>query len=293
MSDSFLDRVGELPHLGLGVSAEYGAGAAPRALDPSALREAYPAYAQFLEIGVEVRVGIDRDARSWCERRLPCTYHFLDVNLEDPGDLDDRWLADLRALVEALEPAWLCGDAGLWHFGRREHGHTLLLPPILSDDGASVQAEGISLMRTATGHEVLPENPPGCAFVGDLHILDYFARCCERADTGMLLDCAHLALYQRMMGHHPLAGLDGFPLDRVVEMHVAGSRRREHLGYPYFEDDHGTDVLDETWQIFEHVATGARHLRAVVFECERNPIAECLAGFERIARTLREYSGWP
>jgi hypothetical protein len=57
---------------------------------------------------------------------------------------------------------------------------------------------------------VLPETPPGTAFVGDLHLLDFFARVAEAADTGLLLDVAHVAMYQHVTGRSPLDGLDGF-----------------------------------------------------------------------------------
>ena len=57
----------------------------------------------------------------------------------------------LRALAGAMRPAWLCGDAGMWHLGRRERGHMLLLPPILTRDAADAMADGIVRLREATG----------------------------------------------------------------------------------------------------------------------------------------------
>ncbi|PJB72032.1 MAG: hypothetical protein CO096_08600, partial [Armatimonadetes bacterium CG_4_9_14_3_um_filter_66_14] len=194
---SFLTRVAKLPRLGIGVSTEYGAAASVGALDALALRARHPGFAGVLELGVEVDKGLDDDARRWVASGAPTTYHFLDVNLDEPEDLDAAWLEAVSALVAEISPAWLCGDAGLWHFGPRERGHMLLLPPVLTDDAASALADGIVRLREATGREVLPENPPGQVWVGELHVLDFFARVCERADTGMLLDAAHLPIYQR------------------------------------------------------------------------------------------------
>ncbi len=278
----FADRAARLPMLGIGVSTEYGAGDAPDALDVPALRRAHPRFAGFLEVGIEVAKGLDAHAEAWVRTGAPTTYHFLDVNLDEPGDQDAAWLDGLRALTDRVQPAWLCGDAGLWHVGPRQRGGMMLLPPVLVDEGASMQAEGIQRLRAATGLEVLPENPPGVAFVGDLHLLDYFARVCERADTGLLLDCAHLAIYQRLCGHTPLDGLADFPLDRIVELHVAGGRERTHDGFAFVEDDHVPSVLPDTWAIFEWVVARAPNLKAVVLECERNPLSACLPAFERI-----------
>lgn len=288
---SFLDRVRELPHLGIGVSTEYGAGDAPGGLDVEALRREHPRWANFLEVGVETAKGLDAHATRWAADGRATTYHFLDVNLDDPRDLDDpRWLDEVRAIAATLKPAWMCGDAGLWHFGPRARGHMLLLPPILSDDAATAMAEGIVRLREETGYEVLPENPPGAVYVGPLHLLDFFARVCERADTGMLLDVAHLAIYQRTMGHDAFAGLEGFPLDRVVEMHVAGGVERTANGYDFVEDAHTTDVLPETWDLLESVAPRTPNLKAVVFECERNPLEAVVDGFARIEGALGDWA---
>ena len=288
MSASFLsDRVRALPELGLGVSTEYGAAGRPGSLDVAALRSQHAGWAGFLEVGVETAKGLDDASLAWCRAGLPTTYHFLDVNLDEPADFDEPWLDQVRATAARLKPAWLCGDAGLWHFGPRDRGHMLLLPPVLTDEAASAMAEGICALRDATGYEVLPENPPGDVFIGDLHLLDFFARVAERADTGLLLDCAHLAIYQRAMGHEPLDGLDGFPLDRVVEIHVAGGTPRERDGWGFIEDDHGGAPLPATWQAFEAALERATNLKAVVFECERNTLDACRPGFTRIASSLR------
>ena len=283
---SFLDRVAALPVLGLGVSTEYGAGDSPTALDIAALHRAHPAYAAFLEVGVEILSGLDRHTRAWVDAGLPTTYHFLDINLDDPADFDPVWLDQVRGTAATVKPAWMCGDAGMWHFGGREPGHMLLLPPILSADAARDLGAGVARLRDETGYEVLPENPPGAVFLGDLHLLDFFGRVLETADTGMLLDAAHLAIYQRLTGHAPLDGLDGFPLDRVVELHVAGGTLETVDGWQYVEDDHTPAVLEETWRILEHVVPRAPNLRAVVFECERNPLPDTLEGFARITEVL-------
>ena len=281
----FAERLQSLPRLGIGVSTEYGAGEATGALDVPALRAAHPRWASFLEVGVETAKGLDRHARAWAERGLPTTYHFLDVNLDEPEDVSDAaWLDEVRAIAKILKPAWMCGDAGMWHLGRRERGHMLLLPPVLSRDSADALADGIVRLREETGFEVLPENPPGQVYLGDLHLLDFYARVMDRADTGMLLDCAHLGIYQAAAGHSPTTGLDGFPLERVIEMHVAGGSIGEVEGLRFVEDDHVPAVLDDTWAIFEHARPRAKSLRAVVFECERNPMGACLGGFDRIEK---------
>ena len=111
-------------------------------------------------------------------------------------------------------------------------------------------------------------------------------RVVESADSGLLLDVAPLALSQRLSGRDALHGLDVFPMERVVEVHVAGGvERTTPDGFRFVEDAHGTDVLDDTWRIFDAVLARAHNLRAVVFECERNANTGVVDGFARIEAT--------
>ena len=266
----------------MGISAEPGS--ARTGIDAVGLRAQHPGLVHFLEYGTDIERGLDEHVRRWAEAHLPATYHFLDLNLEEPEDLDEDWLRATGEAARSIGAAWLCGDAGLWHFGARDRGHQLLLPPVLTRDSALAVAESITRVEEALGFAVLPENPPGSFFLGELHILDYFALVAERARSGLLLDCAHLAMFQRLRGLPATAGLDGFPLDRVVELHVAGGAPVDVDGLAILDDQHGPEPLPECWAIFEAVlASGrARNLKAIVYECERNPVDEVLPNFERL-----------
>jgi uncharacterized protein (UPF0276 family) len=277
--------VGALPRLGIGISAEFDS--ARGGIDALALRQEEPDLVDFLEYGCDLARGLDDHARRWSAAGLPATYHFLDLNLTEREDADPDWLAATGRLARELGAAWLCGDGGLWHIGPRDRGHETLLPPILSVDSALEMAETIQRVEQATGMACLPENPPAPIYLGDLHILDYFALVAERTGGGLLVDCAHLAIFQRIAGHAPLTALDGFPMDRVIELHVAGGIEREHEGFRWIEDDHQPEPLPDTWVIFEHIAARAPHLKAVVYECERNPPAAVLENFRRVRAT------WP
>lgn len=267
-----------LPRLGVGISAEFDS--ARGGLDALALQT--DGVVDFLEYGCDLARGLDEHVLRWAGRKLPATYHFLDVNLEEKDDVDPVWLDQVAGLAGQIGAAWLCGDGGLWHFGPRDRGHQTLLPPVLCPESADEMAEAIQRVQNVTGMACLPENPPSTVYLGDMHILDYFARVSDRAGCGLLLDCAHLAIFQRMRGHRPLTGLDTFPLDRVVELHVAGGTERTTDGFPWVDDDHCPEPLPDTWEIFAHVVPRAGNLRAVVYECERNPAEAVIDNFAKI-----------
>ncbi len=108
------------------------------------------------------------------------------------------------------------------------------------------------------------------------------ARVAVGGEWGLGLAVANLAIPRRATGRDPLDALDGFPLERVVEIHVAGGTEFEHGGRTFVDDDHGPAPLADTWRILEAVVPRAVNLRALVFECERNPVDAVVPVFERL-----------
>ena len=273
-------RFDRLQRLGVGLSGEFGSSS--KGINVLELRAERPDLVHFFEFGADLDRGLDEHVRLWAAEGLPTTYHFLDINLAESEDVDERWLSRTSARAREISAAWLCGDAGLWHFGARERGHQVLLPPVLCLDSAVETAENIVRIEELSGLAVLPENPPSVVYLGPLHILDYFAEVSSRSGCGLLLDCAHLAIFQHLRGLPPLAGLDGFPLDRVVEMHVAGGTVRDLDGFSYVDDSHSPEPVTATWEIFEYVVERAPNLKAIVYECEYNDPVRCIPTFERL-----------
>lgn len=286
----FASRIARLPRLGIGLSTEFGASAG--GIHPVRLREAHPGLVDFLEIGADIARGFDPETAEWLARGWPTTYHFLDLNLEEPEDLDRAWVRETLALARSARAAWLCGDAGLWHVGPRDRGHGTLLPPILCADSARTLAETVVALREQSGLEVLPENPPAQVLVGDLHPLTYFAQVAEHADCGLLLDLSHLAIVQHALGLSPTALLDTFPVERVVELHVAGGSRFGAGARTFIDDDHGPHVEAAVWELLAALLPRATSLRAVVVECERNRPEEVLPLFARVREAVAGAPGW-
>ena len=71
-------------------------------------------------------------------------------------------------------------------------------------------------------------------------------------------------------------------------MHVAGASITHIDGLEVIEDDHTPNVLEETWTIFDHLAQRATNLRAIVLECERNSLRDCLPVYRRLTTCLRD-----
>ncbi len=98
----------------------------------------------------------------------------------------------------------------------------------------------------------------------------YLGEIVERADCGLLLDLHNLLANQRN-GRQTVADvIDGLPLDRVLEVHVAGGL--EYFGY--WLDAHSGPCDDELMAILSATLPRLRNVRAVIFEALPNYLVE-------------------
>jgi len=275
----------KLPWIGIGVATEYVG------KDPAFLRlhKDYPELVQFVEYGGTVELGLDEGISSWVRLGRPATYHYLDINLGYGPPLSPEWCETTAELARQMDSPWICGDVGIWYYGERLIKNVMLTHPFLSLDSAAKTAEAIRELQDRTGFNCFPENPPSHFYAGDLHLLDYFARLTEQADCWMTLDCAHLLMYQCAHGHHPLTGLDAFPLDRVGEIHIAGGTLLEIDQQRYIMDTHIPQVLPDVWTIVDYILPRATNVRAICLEAEERktrPVAVTLKQVHERCRRL-------
>ena len=118
--------------------------------------------------------------------------------------------------------AWVGNDVAWWHAGGRFFpGYRYVAPPFTAA-GLADTAAHVEHVQQALDRPLALENPAVVALRGELHVLAFLAALHERTRAPLVLDLGHLLSYQLAAGLPPDAGLDGFPLDRVIELHLAG-----------------------------------------------------------------------
>jgi uncharacterized protein (UPF0276 family) len=138
-----------------------------------------------------------------------------------------------------LQSAWLNHECATKYLAGYHYG--TYLPPLYTPLSANVVADNTRLIqrlldqrcRLANGSTplMLLEMPPLTYFVaGTMSIPRFFQAISEQAPCGLVLDVCHLWTVFRYSGAHRTmsltrfieAFLNEFPMDRVVEIHVAG-----------------------------------------------------------------------
>lgn len=237
--------------------------------------------------------------------RLPLPYHAEGLWLTQAGWLRATTLpGDLTLALEqmrALESAWLNHECASKLVGGYPFG--TYLPPLFTGACAEIVARHArrvqdlldDLARKSSdrareyGPLLLLELPPLTYFgFGDLSVGRYFRHLAERTTCGLVLDIGHLWTHYRYRRRAPGesldrfvgAFLDEFPLERVVEIHVAGlavhptDASPDPREGPLWLDAHGAPIPAVLFDVLERVLGDARltALRGVALEVDTKPI---------------------
>lgn len=94
---------------------------------------------------------------------------------------------------------------------------------------------------------------------------EFIAALVEKAQTHLLLDLHNIyANAQNFEGYDAWAYLRTVPLDRVVEIHLAGGQHAEG----WYHDFHSRAVPEAVWEMLAYVLPRASRLRAIVLEVQ-------------------------
>ncbi|TAJ23432.1 MAG: DUF692 family protein [Nitrospirae bacterium] len=321
VDQEFFRRVARIPHHGLGLSvdvytpdlfdlldalAEGGAGG--RGLD-----------CDYLEI-FKAALPALADVR----RRLPNTlleYHAEGLWITQP-DLETRYpfeaeLAAAAAHLRTLGSHWMNHECAAKQMAGYSFG--TYLPPLFTRASAAVTARHIGLVQHRFDGEsrspgrygplFLLELPPLTYFgFGDVSVADFFRFVTEATPCGLVLDLGHLwtvyrysdAWRDRDLREFLSDFLEAFPLERVVQIHVAGLAGHESgemAGLaatgsrgPFWIDAHGAPIPDVLFDMLELVLAHPRlrHLKGIALEVDNKSVPLIVQEFRR----LREQWAW-
>jgi uncharacterized protein (UPF0276 family) len=207
-----------------------------------------PASLDFIEVSPEnymKRGGYYPAALRDAASAYPVITHGLTMSLGGTDPLDEDYLAALRGFINEVKSPWhsdhLCFGAAR---GVILHD---LLPITFTESTARRVADRIARARDAIGVPMAVENisfylHPGKRQMGEA---EFIARVCESADCGLMLDVNNAYVNATNFGFDVDEWMRTVPLDRVVQIHVAGHDWfDEGPGGTLIVDTHGADVGD-------------------------------------------------
>jgi uncharacterized protein len=201
--------------------------------------------------------------------------------------VDSQKVRRFATSCHSLNALWASEHLAFNADGDRQAG--VFLPPLQTADAVDAAVRNIAVYQQATGLPFLVENPANYLRPQELSDGAVLAAVSERSDCGLLLDL-HNALANERNGRQPVADLiDELPLDRVIEIHLAG-------GFWYdgfYLDAHSGLPDDELLAHFEAVLPRLSNCRAVILEVLPEYLgaihpASLVTSLIQIANTVRQ-----
>ena len=229
---------------------------------------------------------------------VPLAYHGEGLWITQPDFstqpfLEDEFTEVLEEL-NILRSPWLNHECATKQMSGYSFG--TYLPPLYTRDSAKLVASNIALVQErldasrkageAFGSLFLLEMPPLTYFMaGTISVPEYFRLVTERTPCGLVLDIGHLwTLFrytatgrQSSLEQFVERFLDEFPMERVIEIHIAGlsvhqAGRGEALqnGHPEWLDAHAAPIPAVSWTMLEQVLAHPRlrQLRGLALEVD-------------------------
>jgi uncharacterized protein (UPF0276 family) len=212
----------------------------------------------------------------------PLSLHGVGLGLGNALAPDARHLAQLRALVDRIEPV-LVSEHLCWNrAGGRTYNDLLPVPRI--EQAIPLIAEHIDIAQTALGRALLIENVS--AYVAfDEQICteaEMLAELSARTGCGVLLDLNNLHVNALNLGVDPCAELARLPRGAVGEIHVAGFEWLDDIAI----DTHGAAVSDAVWALLDAALARFGPATPVLLERDTNlpPLSLLIDEYQTLQR---------
>jgi uncharacterized protein (UPF0276 family) len=242
---------------------------------------------QFLELVSDHYLGMPphkaAEARELA-RRFPLVLHGLELSIGTGADLDMDYLARIAELARAVDAPWVSDHLAFTQVPGLQIGQ--LVPLAFEEETVAVVVGKLREVQRHFSCPFLVENisyyfeMPG----GTMSEAQFITRVVEGADAPLLLDITNVYNNARNLGFDARRFLDELPLERVMQVHLAGG---EELGELVL-DTHSAPIPDEAFALLDHALPRMTALRGITIERDQNhpPAHELGRELDRIHASL-------
>jgi len=215
-------------------------------------------------------------------QHYPVALHGVSMSLGSADGLRVEYLSRLKALVDRVEPLWV-SDHLSWTGNAHFNAHDLLPLPY-TQEALDVVCANIHHAQAVLGRQLLIENPSSyLTFTeSDMTEWEFIAQISARTGCFLLLDVNNIYVSACNHGFDARDYLEGVPVDRVRQIHLAGHTQGEHL----LIDTHDQPVPDPVWALYEHACQRFGHAATMIERDDNIPALDELLDELNLARQL-------
>ena len=185
----------------------------------------------------------------------PVVQHGVSLGIGNPEPPREAYVQRLRDLARRVNGPWL-SDHFCWTSAGGVDLHDLLPLPG-TEEAAQRLIERAKRLQDMLGVRFALENASSYLSYTSTRLREweFVSAVIEEADVGLLLDVNNVYVAAYNHGFDPYEYLNALPLERVVQIHVAG---HTNLGTHIVDTHHG-DVIEPVWELYRYTieCTGA------------------------------------
>lgn len=182
----------------------------------------------------------------------PLSLHSVGMSLGSADGVCDKHLQQLKNLIDRYEPA-LMSDHLSWS---RWQDVVLndLLPMPYTIESLKIMGRNIDQTQNSLQRQILIENPSSYFEIlqGDYDECGFLIELVKSTGAGILLDINNIFVSANNHRFDAKQYIDRIPSELVGEIHLAGHSAQEISSGPILIDDHGSNVCDQVWALYEY-----------------------------------------
>lgn len=266
-------------------------------LTENALREPYAegdGEGAWVRFGGRPHAALERAAA-----RFPVVLHGVSLSVGRLDPIDEGFVEAVDALGDALGARWF-SDHLCWSAAHGTELHELLPLPFTAEAVAHVAAQ-VARVKARSRRPFLLENPTYYLDARHAHDREmdeaaFLRAVLERADCGLLLDVNNVYVNAHNHGYDARRFIDALPLERVMQIHLAGHVASEVVAADgaretVLIDTHSRPIRDEVMALYAHVIARTGKVATLVEWDHEVPAIEVMAAEAERVRAVMERAG--
>lgn len=217
------------------------------------------------------------------DQGFPIISHGVNLSIGSVDPLNEQYLDELEALFQRIQPAWFSDHLCFTSVGG-VYLHDLIPLPHTWEAVDHV----VRRVKTVQSRFEIPFLIENVSYYAnfdcqELTEAQFLTEVLERSGCGLMLDVNNVYVNAQNHGYDPVAFLEEIPLERTVQLHVAGHLRRKHL----IIDTHGASVCTEVYALLEEVLRRTA-VNGILLERDQDipPMTELLDELAEIRRIV-------
>ena len=180
----------------------------------------------------------------------PLSLHGVGLSLGSARALDTSHLAELKQLIEQVEPGLVSEHLCWGAIGERHLNDLLPLP--YTEEALAFMIERVRATQEYLGRAISIENISSYLTFSHSTIpeSEFLASLAQQSGCGILCDVNNIYVNAVNHGTDAYGFLRSLPPHCVTEIHLAGFTEKQGLDVPLLIDSHSRPVADAVWQLY-------------------------------------------